>query len=141
MSHTRLMHMKDALLDVIEEQMTCLEEVCTKELGEAIDMIKDIEEALYYHTITQAMLTKEREEEGEVTTDHKSGISHEQRRVYLEVKEAHMGKTKLLQELEKYTKDLTTDLMDMIEGASPEEKQYLGNRLSALATKIAKTEA
>lgn len=52
----------------------------------------------------------------------------------------HHGKTKQLQELEKYMKELSNDLVEMIEDASPEEKQYLGNRLSALATKIAKLE-
>ena len=36
-----------------------LDQVDTKELGEAIDMIKDLEEAIYYCTITKAM------EEGE----------------------------------------------------------------------------
>ena len=32
--------------------MTHLEQADTKELGEAIDMIKDLEEAIYYKTIT-----------------------------------------------------------------------------------------
>jgi hypothetical protein len=32
-----------------------LSEVDTKELGEAIDMIKDLEEAIYYCTVTEAM--------------------------------------------------------------------------------------
>jgi hypothetical protein len=32
-----------------------LGEVDTKELGEAIDMIKDLEEAIYYCTVTEAM--------------------------------------------------------------------------------------
>ena len=43
----------------IESQMTNLDEVDTKELGEAIDMIKDLEEAMYYCTITKAMEQKE----------------------------------------------------------------------------------
>ena len=43
----------------IEGQMTHLDEVDTKELGEAIDMIKDLEEAMYYCTITKAMEQKE----------------------------------------------------------------------------------
>ena len=43
-------------------------------------------------------------------------------------------------ELEKYMKDLSGDMVEMIEDASPEEKQYLANRLSALASKISKLE-
>ena len=50
----------------------------------------------------------------------------------------HHGKAKQLQELEKYMKDLSSDLVGMIEDASTEEKQYLGNRLSTLAAKITK---
>ena len=46
----------------IEGQMANLDEVDTKELGEAIDMIKDLEEAMYYCTITKAMEQKEYEQ-------------------------------------------------------------------------------
>ena len=41
-----------------------------------------------------------------------------------------------MQELEKYTHELTYDIMEMIEGASVEEKQILKNKISTLATKI-----
>jgi hypothetical protein len=41
-----------------------------------------------------------------------------------------------LKDLEKYAQELTTDLIEMVEGASPEEKQFLSNRIAALATKI-----
>jgi hypothetical protein len=57
--HNRLKHVKDTLMCAIEGQMANLNQVDTKELGEAIDMIKDLEEAIYYCTITKAM------EEGE----------------------------------------------------------------------------
>lgn len=53
--HERLMHMKEALMCAVENQMHNLNQVDTKELGEAIDMIKDLEEAIYYCTITEAM--------------------------------------------------------------------------------------
>jgi hypothetical protein len=39
--------------------MTHLDTVDTKELGEAIDMIKDLSEAIYYCTITEAMEGKD----------------------------------------------------------------------------------
>lgn len=32
-----------------------LEKINAKEMGEVIDMIKDIEETIYYHTIIEAM--------------------------------------------------------------------------------------
>jgi len=35
--------------------MGSLEKVNAKELGEAVDMIKDLSEAIYYCTITEAM--------------------------------------------------------------------------------------
>lgn len=45
----KLKHIKDCLISVVEEQMADLHEVDTHELGEIIDMIKDIEQAEYYH--------------------------------------------------------------------------------------------
>lgn len=140
-----LKSMKTALIHEAHEQMSHLECVNAKELGEVIDMIKDLEEAMYYCTITKAMHTEghvdgHEPEEHENAWDEREGTSHCQRKVYMEAKQMHHGKAKQLQELEKYMKDLSTDLVDMIEDASPEEKQYLSNRLSALATKIAKLE-
>ena len=55
----RLKHMKENLMCCVEGQMGKLQEVDSKELGEAIDMIKDLEEAIYYATITKAMEEKE----------------------------------------------------------------------------------
>ena len=54
----RLYHIKDILIDEVKSQVSNLECVDTKELGEAIDMIKDLEEAIYYCTITEAMHSK-----------------------------------------------------------------------------------
>lgn len=51
----RLHHMKESLMAEVQAQMNHLECVNTKELGEAIDMIKDLSEAIYYCTITEAM--------------------------------------------------------------------------------------
>jgi hypothetical protein len=58
----------------------------------------------------------------------------------MESKQMHHGKAKQLQELEKYMKDLSSDMVEMIEDASAEERQYLSNRLTALASKISKLE-
>lgn len=216
-----LKSMKETLMCAAQSQMSHLDTVDAKELGEVIDMVKDLEEAIYYCTITEAMTKKEHEGNGNGgghTTiyyseprypmdynrmyydggtsyrmyndggrmyagnnngssssrmyadggradnngnegrdgysgngvdgrrnysegrDPREGMSPQQRRMYMESKEMHQGKAKQLQELEKYMKELSTDLVGMIEDASVEEKQYLGNRLSTLATKIAKME-
>jgi signal transduction histidine kinase len=56
----RLKHMKHKLIEVAEIEINeNLENVDTKELGEVIDMIKDLAEAIYYCTVTEAMETKE----------------------------------------------------------------------------------
>lgn len=151
----------------IESQMTNLDEVDTKELGEAIDMIKDLEEAMYYCTITKAMEQKEQEQyyypegnrnekgsshssngntsyytEREMPMDlydYRQGRSPKSRRSYIESKETHQDKTHQMKELEKYVQELAQDMVEMIEGSSPEEKQYLSKKVSALATKIAQS--
>ena len=51
----RLYKIKDCLTSCVEGQMHNLNQADTQELGAAIDMIKDLEEAIYYHTITKAM--------------------------------------------------------------------------------------
>ena len=56
--------------------------------------------------------------------------------MYMEAKEMHKDKATQLKELERYMQELTVDIVDMIEDASIEEKQYLEKKISALATKI-----
>ena len=41
-----------------------------------------------------------------------------------------------VRELEKYMQELTSDMVEMIQDSSPEEKQYLEKKISALASKI-----
>lgn len=55
----RLKSMKNTLMSQIEAQMGNLQCVDTEELGQAIDMIKDLEEAIYYCTIVEAMNKEE----------------------------------------------------------------------------------
>lgn len=47
--------MKKQLMSAAQSQMGNLERVNAKELGEVIDMIKDLEEAIYYCSIVKAM--------------------------------------------------------------------------------------
>ena len=239
--------MKEQMMSCVQSEMSNLKEADTKELGEAVDIIKDLSEAIYYCTITEAMDKKEEhgngnggmmyypvmyynekpgntdgrddgrrnyngiyygedmryhggmpypyypeheyyrdmdkmkgrmyyngngssggnsgssssssgnngssngssssnsgsrgysEREmpfGEMMRDKREGRSPQSRKTYMESKEMHQDKATQLKELEKYAQELTSDLIEMIDGASPEEKQYLSNRISALASKI-----
>ena len=178
----RLEHMKECLMATVENQMTHLEQVDTKELGEAVDMIKDLAEAIYYCTITEAMHQKEKgnsyhteekmyypypmyygengggqmyydepmsnknnnnhhmETKGnrnETMRDEREGRSPRSRRMYMESKEQHHDKAAQMKELENYMQELTSDIVEMVEGSTQEEKQYLSKRVAALANKLA----
>lgn len=193
-----LKNIKETLMSCVQGQMAHLDTVNTKELGEAIDMIKDLEEAMYYCTITEAMKEKEKEEkvghhyyytepypmyrdmdktqgrmyypnygmmyydgqgEGghgngnssnssgwgsrgyserplEMMRDQREGRSGMSRKTYMESKEMHHDKAVQMRELEKYMHELSEDLTEVIEKASPEEKQILQQKVAALAAKI-----
>jgi hypothetical protein len=51
----RLEHMKETLVSCVSAEFGDLKNADAQELGAAVDMIKDLEEAIYYHTITKAM--------------------------------------------------------------------------------------
>lgn len=184
----QLKSMEEMLMSVVQGQMSHLDSVDTKELGEAIDMIKDLEEAIYYCTITESMKKKEHEEDPKyyrpyrdvdremgrmyypnggsehgthngssdrnygggygtvksytereyptITRDYREGRSPINRKMYMESKEMHKDKSIQLKELETYMQELTHDITEMIEGASPEEKEILQQKISHLASKI-----
>lgn len=189
----RLEHIKEALLCVVEAQLCVLTEVNAEELGKVIDMIKDIDEAIYYHTVTEAM--RGREEEWETETkksdhhqerkddgrwyydssrpvvehtgsektyqvneslkpmrqgenpsqlnngmsshnDEREGRSYISRKMYMEARDMKKDKATQLRELEKYMAELSQDVVDMINDATTEERQYLEKKIAALATKV-----
>ena len=203
----RLKNMKETLMSCVQSQIGGhLSEVDSKELGEAIDMIKDLSEAIYYCTITESMeegskynkgQQREREVmyypiymrdmdrmdgrmyynggsngnsssssgsnspsgnsgsayyggykpmEGynqpqefyprEMMHDYREGRSPMARRTYMEGKELHKGKEAQMKELEKYMQELSHDITEMIEDATPEEKQVLKQKVAMLANKI-----
>lgn len=165
MGHERLKHLKDCLLCCIESQMNHLGEVDAEELGEAIDMLKDLEEAIYYTTITEAMSegdgkkNKSEHHKEEMmyystpimymddhptydnnrpsgTHDTREGRSPASRRMYMEAKNTTSDKAMQLRELEKYMQELTNDIVEMIQDSSPEEKSYMEKKMTTLATKI-----
>ena len=184
----RLNHMKEALMCCVERQMNNLDKVDAKELGEAIDMIKDLEEAIYYCTITEAMNNpqkygwgEQKEWEGHARSERnyypmmyypnngdmyidrgngpthiqndpwdsyrmpsgdmseeKEGRSGKVRRQYMDSKMMNRDKTIQMKDLEKYMQELSADIIEMIDDATPEEKQYLSKKISGLAEKVGK---
>ena len=154
MGHERLKHIKHTLLTCIESQVNNIYEADASELGAAIDMLKDLEEAMYYCTVTEAMLGNEKHndwgmekmccsdpilEEDDMKPMHHNpheGRSPMCRKAYMEAKQMHGDKATQLRELEKYMQELTTDIVEMISDASPEEKQYLEKKINTLAVKI-----
>jgi hypothetical protein len=153
MCHERLREVKEILLCCVEEQVQDLCAVDTEELGEVIDMIKDLEEAIYYCTITEAMNSEDSGNLWEMkksdhhqwddsrveTTDswnNKSGKSYMSRHLYMEAKHNDSDKSVQLRELEKYAQELTQDIVEMISDATLEEKQYMEKKITALASKI-----
>lgn len=189
----RLKHVRDVMLCCVESQLGDLKNVDAAELGEVVDMAKDMEEAMYYHMKRKKIeceMEKEKEEEshkkhisypmpreeylpshvyrdemhrdydrdrgkmyysGQIPQsnsnmmrdsypveirDVREGRSPMSRKSYMETKEAHKGESAQMKELEKYLHELTEDLTEMIEDASPEEKQILQQKLTSLAAKI-----
>jgi hypothetical protein len=55
MATETLKAMKDQIASCVQGQLGDITKVDTHELGEAIDMIKDLSEAIYYCTITDSM--------------------------------------------------------------------------------------
>ena len=145
----KLCEIKDTLINLVEQQMTNPQCVDTHEMGEVIDMIKDLAETCYYVSIVEAMEDKEDHEESSRQTDtmyygigamnddnKKMGHSPMKRKSYIESKERHMDQALQMRELEDYAQVLTSDLLEMIQDATPEEKQLLQRKIATLATKI-----
>lgn len=69
--------------------------------------------------------------------DSREGRSPVTRRMYIESKQLHKDKTEKVKELEKYMQELSEDIVEMIDGASPEERQVLEKKMNSLTNKIA----
>ena len=52
--------MKEQFMSCVQGQLGDISRVDAKELGEAVDMIKDLSESIYYCTITEAMEKSEK---------------------------------------------------------------------------------
>lgn len=187
-----LKNIKEQLVAQVQGQMGDLRKVDTKELGEVIDMIKDLAKTMYYCSVVEAMDdAKENEQmrgnntyyymekylptypyrdddyynrgrmyysDGNSSSDSNSnnsggrsyyeerypiimrdereGRSGGRRRMYMESKQMSADTSQKIQNLEEYMRELTSDIMEMIQDASPEEKAVLQKKLNTLASKM-----
>ena len=206
MEHLKMI--KEQLISQVQTQMNDLKCVDTKELGEVVDMIKDLSEAIYYCEIYDQMKNADESckeiahENNYYYTEHyydpyrdldrnqgrmyysspspagvgtsstnngsnsqtssnssqstgqdsssyyterdypiyfrdeREGKSPIKRKMYMESKATGQDSAKAIKELENYMQDLTSDMMEMINKASPEEKVMLQKKMNTLAAKI-----
>lgn len=160
-----------------------LSTVDTKEMGEVVDMIKDLAQAEYYATITKAMGESEYgvdyDEKGRIDRkyynkyryadgryapkgrgrmyydtmsvddykahtpeyyrdmDRENGVMYytDNRMKYMESKHS-ADKGEKMRNLEHYIGDISEDISEMMDGASPEEKNMLKSKLQVMMQKI-----
>ena len=186
---------KEQLLSQVANQMGNLKDVDTEELGEAIDMIKDMSEAIYYCEIYEQMKKSEEQKPTESNyyyteryypydyqrdkdyltgrmyygdgggnsssssgnsnsspssgrnyyterdypismRDEREGRSPLKRKMYMESKDMHHDQAKTMKELETYLQELTQDMMEVLERATPDEKAIIQKKINTLATKV-----
>lgn len=105
---TKLCEIKNKMLNIIMAQMDHLEEVDVCELGEAIDIIKDIAEAEYYCSVVWAMDNR--------TTDTPMSTNT--------AKQTH--------DVNTYLHTLANDVHKMMDTMSPEERMMMRDKLHDL---------
>ena len=198
----QLKTIKEQLIAQVQSQMNDLKCVDTKELGEVIDMVKDLSEAIYYCEIYDQMKTADESRNYYYTEryydpyrdmdrgygkmyysspssqagtgasssnmginsgttssashsmgqnnssyyterdypiylrDEREGRSPIKRKMYMESKRKGMDSSKSMKELENYLQDLTSDMMEMLDNASPEEKSMVQKKINTLSAKI-----
>ena len=66
MATEMLKSMKEQLMGCVQGQLSDLSKVNAQQLGEAVDMIKDLSEAIYYCTITDSMEKADKNQQGQV---------------------------------------------------------------------------
>ena len=70
MATDALKMMKEQLMSCVQGQLGDISKVDAHELGEAVDMIKDLAEAIYYCTITESMEKSEEKNQGETNINY-----------------------------------------------------------------------
>ena len=159
-----LKKIKEKLSSAVLSQLeNGVEQVDTMEMKEAIDMIKDITEAMYHYSIVDAMEKQGAmpEEDPRYYTPRRSQAvmgegngtrgyyTHPSRMYYTEnnggggrsgeVRRRYFESadpSQKMQSLEDYTKSLHEDINEMIAGASDNEKTMLKNKLQMIAQRL-----
>ncbi len=68
--------------------------------------------------------------------DRREGRSPELRKHYMESKELHHDTAVSMKELESYLNELSKDIVEMVDDATPDEKALLQKKLQTLASKV-----
>lgn len=125
----RLKRIKENLVNCVEGQVNGnIHEVDTKELGEAIDMIKDMSEAMYYCSIVKAMEEKGEEEQSRRYympyihypdyTKYRD-MDRDYGKMYYDGKSMHREEGH-----NEYSTSYPTEMRDVREGRSPMTRKY-----------------
>ena len=83
----RLKMMKEQLMTCVQGELGNLSQADTTELGDAIDMIKDLSEAIYYCTVTEAMEKNEEKEKYYPTSYNYRDMDKNMGRMYYDASE------------------------------------------------------
>ena len=175
--------MKQQFISAVQGELARgINKVDAHEMGEVVDMIKDLSEAIYYCSVTDAMDKSSQEDKeyymekympskyytpypryydernrdmemysgrmyftepkvnvstrSNYARDMREGRSPMSRRMFMETKNSGSAESSM-KELEHYLKDLSEDIVEMIENLNNEERIIVKQKLSALANKIA----
>lgn len=176
----QLKSMKETLMGAVQGQLGNLGQADYRELGAAVDMIKDLSEAIYYCSIVESMEESAKEQKKmqqqqqpqsimyfqekvrepyyerdmdrnqgrmyynggypspthDTGRDSREGRSGERRRTYMEAHQMNTDKSVHMRELENYAHELTNDILEMMQDASPEERQTMKKKITELANKM-----
>lgn len=175
--------MKQRFISAVQGELARgINKVDAHEMGEVVDMIKDLSEAIYYCSVTDAMDKSSQEDKeyymekympskyytpypryydernrdmemysgrmyftepkvnvstrSNYARDMREGRSPMSRRMFMETKE-NGSSDGSMKELEHYMKDLSEDIVEMIEDLSEEQRVIVKQKLASLANKIA----
>lgn len=112
MATETLKEMKDQLVSCIQGELNDIAHADAHELGEAIDMVKDLAEAIYYCTITDSMEKSEENSKGDTNINYYTTPMYN--KMYPNYDDKRMGNNMM------YYPEVSGDMLrDPREGRSP----------------------
>ena len=120
-----LKEMKDILVTLAVEQLKHPECVNTEEMKDVIKMIKYLQEAVYYYTVTEAMEDK-----------YQVGDWEEHPATHMEEYMSTSDATKKEKHLEAYLTEIGDEVSKMLAHATPHEKQMMQQKMAHIVSKI-----